>query len=120
MELATTLIDSDLVRQFADWGQAVTHQTVAAVFDPETLVNDETTIETELTAIVSVTRAEPTPNTGGHNRDPQLRFTFRTADLPVINPAELRRIAYQNGVYDLIAFDVHAAGRVTILHCRRR
>lgn len=120
MLLSDEQILSDLDRQLVDWGVTITHQLVTSTFDPDTLVNDETVTQADFTALVTTNRAATAAGTGGQYQDPQLSITLRTADLPEAVNGQLRRFVVQDQVFDVLGVDVLAAGRVTILHCRKR
>lgn len=120
MLLSDEQILSDVDRQMADWGVTVTHQLIAATFDPDTLVNDETVTQADLTVLVTTTRAATVAGTGGQYQDPLLSITLRTADLPQAANGQVRRFVVQDQVFDVTGMDVFAAGQVTTLHCRKR
>ena len=103
---------------FADWGVPIILNATSESYDPTTDQLTSTATQTNITAVSSLVRETPLPETGGLHAELATAFLVRTADLPA-GSADQWQVQCGNLTYTVISRE-HSADGVTVrLLCRK-
>ena len=103
---------------FADWGVPIVLEAASESYDPATDQLTSTVTQTNLSAVSSVVRENPLPETGGLHVELATAFLVRTADLPS-GSADQWQLQCGTITYTVISRQHSADGLTVRLLCRK-
>lgn len=113
-----TIVASDTLQIFSDWGQSATLEEVAPYYDPDTGQMEESVVSTTLTVLAGSIQRDLSKSTAGIAHDAENLFVVQSDSFPLNVNLSTARVLYQGTTFKVETITQSHIPATVALHCK--